>query len=136
MIMVVKMKEYFALSIINPAVGNILSGDKSVEIRSWVPPGLPICNLVLVQNNKYLHDGDVDVNGVALAMVDIFTVRSWTYNDYLQQADEVTLGRSWRRNYYIWELANIRRIANKPKAIAQKGIYSVILPELVLENCQ
>lgn len=134
--MVMKMREYSALSIVSPAVDNILLGCKSVEIRSWLPPELPIYDLLLVQNNKYLNDGDSDPDGVALALVDIFTVYDWTYNDYLQRSNEVTLGRKWKKGYYIWELENIRKIENKPKAVAQKGIYAINVPELILCKSQ
>lgn len=129
------MKEYLALSIVSPAVDNILSGEKSVEIRSWTPPELPIYDLVLVQNNKYLHDGDVDVNGVALAVVDVSMVSDWTYGDYLRQSQDVTLGKDWKKGYYIWKLENIRMVKNKPNVMAQKGIYVIVLPDLALEKC-
>ncbi|MDU2797514.1 MAG: ASCH domain-containing protein [Klebsiella oxytoca] len=129
------MKEYLALSIVSPAVDNILSGEKSVGIRSWTPPELPIYDLVLVQNNKYLHDGDVDVNGVALAVVDVSMVSDWTYGDYLRQSHDVTLGKDWKKGYYIWKLENIRMVKNKPNVMAQKGIYVIVLPDLALEKC-
>lgn len=39
-----------ALSIVKPAVDDIVAGRKRVEIRSWAPPVIPLRDLVLVQN--------------------------------------------------------------------------------------
>lgn len=136
MIMVIIMREYLALSIMSPAVDNVLLGSKKIEIRSWVPPKLPIYNLVLVQNNKYLHEGESDSNGVALAVVDILETSDWTYGDYLRQSNEVTLGREWKEGYYFWKLENIRKIVNKPMAVAKGGVYKIILPEIIVEGCE
>lgn len=61
-----------ALSIVNPAVDDIVAGRKRVEIRSWAPPGMPLRDLVLVQNTIFLRqDGQEDPDGIALAMVDV-----------------------------------------------------------------
>ena len=51
----------FALSIVKPAVDDILSGTKQVEIRSRLPPKIPMRDLVLVQNTIFLRrDGQED----------------------------------------------------------------------------
>ncbi|EXU75996.1 hypothetical protein [Erwinia mallotivora] len=121
------MKKYDALSIIYPAVENILSGSKKVEIRSWLPPVLPFFNLVLVENLRYLKDGDEDLSGCAKAMVDVVDYKKWTYEDFLEQPDSVKLGRAWKDGYYIWILDNIRLIENKNQCLAKKGIYSLEL---------
>ena len=52
--------KYKALSIVYPAVENILNGSKDVEIRSWMPPDIPMRNLVLIENSRYLNDGEVE----------------------------------------------------------------------------
>ena len=73
--------KYQAISILNPAVENILNGSKSIEIRSWHPETMPLNNVILVQNKKYLKNQmDVDF-GVAMAIVDFVTVREWLYED-------------------------------------------------------
>lgn len=117
------MKKYDALSIVYPAVENILSGSKKVEIRSWLPPRMPFLDLVLVENSKYLNDGDEDFNGCAKALVDVVDYKRWTYEDFLNQPESVKLGRVWKEGYYIWILDNIRVIENKKKCLARKGIY-------------
>jgi len=121
------LKEYNALSIVYPAVQNILKGLKSVEIRSWLPPELPLYDLVLVENNLYLNDGDVDPNGKTIALVDVIKVEEWTYQDSLQQNSHIKIGREWKPGYFLWHLENIREINNKEKCLAKKGIYSIKL---------
>lgn len=121
------MKKYEALSIVYPAVENILSGSKKVEIRSWLPPVIPLLNLVLVENLKYLNDGDEDLSGCAKALVDVVDYKSWTYEDFLKQPDSVKLGKVWKEGYYIWILDNIRRIDGEKQCLAKKGIYPLQL---------
>ena len=59
-----------ALSIVKPAVDDIVAGRKRVEIRSWAPPAIPLRDLVLVQNTVFLRqDGQEDPDGIALALV-------------------------------------------------------------------
>ncbi len=65
---------YDALSILKPSVDNIVSGVKNIEIRSWVPREIPLKNVVLVQNEKYLHHKDDIDSGIAMAIVDIIDV--------------------------------------------------------------
>ena len=61
-----------ALSIVKPAVDDIVAGRKRVEIRSWAPPVIPLRDLVLVQNTISLRqDGEEDPDGIALALVDV-----------------------------------------------------------------
>lgn len=61
-----------ALSIVKPAVDDIVAGRKRVEIRSWAPPALTLRDLVLVQNTIFLRqDGQEDHDGIALALVDV-----------------------------------------------------------------
>ncbi|NEG63205.1 hypothetical protein GQQ23_12780 [Pantoea agglomerans] len=117
------MKKYDALSIMYPAIENILAGTKKVEIRSWLPPTIPFLNLVLVENSKYLNDGDEDSNGHAKAIVDIISYREWTYEEFLMQPDSVKLGRPWKEGYYVWVLDNIRKIDKKKQCLARNGIY-------------
>ncbi|MFP1757537.1 hypothetical protein [Lonsdalea quercina] len=117
------MTKYNALSIVYPAVENILSGAKKVEIRSWLPPRIPFLNLVLVENSKYLNDGDEDFDGYAKALVDVVDYKKWTYDDFLNQPESVKLGRIWKDGYYMWILGNIRFIENKKQCLARKGIY-------------
>lgn len=40
-----------ALSIVYPAGTRIAEGKKTLEIRSWLPPRLPLLNLLVVENH-------------------------------------------------------------------------------------
>ncbi|MBN3818164.1 ASCH domain-containing protein [Paraburkholderia sp. Se-20369] len=109
-----------ALSIVEPAVEDILAGRKQVEIRSWAPPEIPLVDLVLVQNKRYLRqDGQEDPDGVALARVDVVGVRDWTPDDARSQ------GKPWCAGYVCWELANVRAIDPPVPCIARRGIYAL-----------
>jgi len=119
------MNRHKALSIVYPAVENIISGSKTVEIRSWLPPHLPFLNLLLVENENYLNDGEIDKHGLAKAIVDVIHCEAWTYDMFLQQSENVRLGRSWKPGYYIWHLNNIRKIEAPVLCEARKGIYDV-----------
>lgn len=111
-----------ALSIVKPAVDNILCGTKRVEIRSWLPPEIPMHDLVLVQNTIFLRqDGQEDPNGIALAVVDIVGVHDWTPEEAHAQ------GKQWSAGYVCWELANVRAIAPSVPCVAKRGIYAVEL---------
>ncbi len=71
------MKKLKALSIVAPACERIISGQKKLEIRSWRPEHLPLCDLVIVQNTQFLHkDGDEQI-GTAMAIIDIVAVHTW-----------------------------------------------------------
>ncbi|AOY95439.1 hypothetical protein BKK79_27115 [Cupriavidus sp. USMAA2-4] len=112
----------FALSIVKPAVDDILSGTKQVEIRSWLPPKIPMRDLVLVQNTIFLRqDGQEDPNGIALAVVDIVGVHDWTPEIARAQ------GKQWSAGYVCWELANVRAIDPPAPCVAKRGIYAVEL---------
>ena len=90
-----------ALSIVAPAVDHILDGRKPVEIRSWLPPQLPFCNLALVQNSIYLRqDGAEDPNGLMKAVVDVAGVHQYS------EAEAGQLGYEWKagyERYHCWE---------------------------------
>ncbi|WP_211090190.1 ASCH domain-containing protein [Pseudothauera nasutitermitis] len=43
------MAEYLALSIVSPQGENIASGRKTLEVRSWQPPALPLHDLLIVE---------------------------------------------------------------------------------------
>lgn len=67
----------------------------------------------MVENRRYLNDGEIDTHAHARAMVDILSVREWTYEDYLNQPETVTIGRAWKPGYYIWLIGNVRKIKMK-----------------------
>jgi len=56
-----------ALSIVRPSGTRIAEGKKTLEIRSWLPPRLPLLNLLIVENGRRLdQEGDVDPEGIAV----------------------------------------------------------------------
>lgn len=113
-----------ALSIVYPAVTDILSGHKRVEIRSWAPPRLPMRDLVLVENHCYLReDGQEDSDGLARARVDVVGVHPWT------PEDAAARGKTWSPGYLCWELENIRAIEPALPCVARRGVYRVTLAD-------
>ena len=59
-----------ALSIVSPHGTNIASGKKTLEVRSWCHPSLPVRDLLIVENSVFLSldmsvdpDGKVFING-------------------------------------------------------------------------
>ncbi len=119
--------EYQALSILKPAVDLILDGKKNIEIRSWLPPEIPMKNVVIVQNQKYLSsDEDID-DGVALAIVDFTEFKVWTEDDYNENGFSVSLGRTWKEGYFTWKIENIRKLKKPILCKAMKGIYQLEL---------
>ncbi|MFQ2256855.1 ASCH domain-containing protein [Aeromonas dhakensis] len=73
-----------ALSIVAPHGANIASGKKTLEVRSWLPPSLPIRDLLIVENGRYLSaDHPVDPAGRAVALVDIEEAHEWQPDEVL-----------------------------------------------------
>lgn len=124
--------KYQALSILKPAVDLILDGQKNIEIRSWLPPEIPMKNVVIVQNQKYLStDEDID-DGVALAIVDFTEFKIWTEDDYNAGNPSINLGRTWKEGYFTWKIENIRRLTKPIICKAMKGIYELDLNDIKL----
>ncbi|MBQ0328163.1 MULTISPECIES: ASCH domain-containing protein [Providencia] len=124
--------KYQALSILKPAVDLILDGKKNIEIRSWLPPEIPMKNVVIVQNQKYLSsDEDID-DGIALAIVDFTEFKIWTKDDYNNSDPLVSLGRAWKEGYFTWKIENIRRLTKPIRCKAMKGIYQLDLNNIEL----
>ncbi len=122
--------KYQALSILQPAVVLIIDGKKKQEIRSWLPPSLPLKNILLVQNEKYLSSDDDEDEGLAMALVDFTEFSNWTEEEYLQQGLKNTLGRVWKPGYYTWKIENIRKLMKPIPCKAKKGIYEVELADI------
>ncbi|MHA3383884.1 hypothetical protein ACX1GN_03735 [Yersinia enterocolitica] len=119
--------EYQAISILDPAVENIINGSKSIEIRSWHPEALPLKNVILVQNEKYLkNQSDEDV-GIALAIVDFVSVRELSYEEFLKQNKNTILNKTWAPGYFIWVIENVRPLKIPVACLARKGIYTLNL---------
>ena len=113
-----------ALSIVYPAATRIAEGRKTLEIRSWQPPVLPLKDLLIVENHRRLEcDGDTDPNGLAVALVDVTHVRPWTPEDAERD------GHTFAAGYHAWLLTNVRPIAPPLRVPAERLIYQVTIPK-------
>jgi hypothetical protein len=109
-----------ALSIVYPAGTRIAEGRKTLEIRSWLPPRLPLLNLLVVENHRRLdREGDTDENALGVAWIDIFHVRPLT------QEDAERDGNQFQPGYHAWEISNVRPIAHPFRIRAERGVYQV-----------
>ncbi len=114
--------QFDALSIVYPAATKIAEGTKILEIRSWKPTALPLRNLVIVENHRRLdREGDVDPDGLAVALVDIEQVRDWTPED--AQRD----GHNFVAGYNAWIITNVRPLTPPQRVPAARLIYQVDL---------
>jgi hypothetical protein len=116
-----------ALSIVYPAATNIAAGKKTLEIRSWKPPTVPLRNLLIVENRRRLdREGDVDPDGLAVAVIDIEEVRDWTEEDAKRD------GHTFVAGYHAWVISNMRPIQSPFRVSAERLIYQVIAPDGLL----
>ena len=112
-----------ALSIVAPHGENIAAGRKTLEVRSWQPPTLPLMDLLIVENSRPLtEDGDVDPDGIAVALVDVVSVAPWL-------PDEVAAACStgWQPGYFSWRLDNVRPLLPRVRVPAARKLYEVHL---------
>ena len=117
------MTAYVALSIVSPQGQNIASGKKTIEVRSWQPPALPIKDLLIVENSIFLtHENQVDPNGRAVALVDVRFVEAW-----LPSQVESACSSGWKPGYFAWHLHNVRPLARSPRVAAERRLYTVEL---------
>lgn len=116
--------KYNSLSIIYPNGSNIANRLKTIEVRSWMP-AIPLhTDLLIIENEKYLKDDDeIDLNGRAVAIVKIKSVRSFVKEDI-----EKACANYWAKDYYSWELYDIRPFSYPEKLPAKKSIYTLELP--------
>lgn len=112
-----------ALSVVSPHGTHIAEGRKSLEVRSWLPPRLPLRDLVIVENQRFLTaEQPEDQEGRAVAVVDVLEVHDW-------QPHEVAAACSsgWQPGYQAWVLSNVRRISPPVQAPAHRKIYEIDL---------
>jgi len=120
-----------ALSIVYPAGTKIATGQKTLEIRSWKPPTLPLLNLLIVENHRRLdRDGDIDPEGMAVALIDIAAVRDWTEEDARRD------GNTFAPGYNAWVISNVRPIRIPFRVQAERLIYKVEVPDEMLKTEQ
>ena len=114
------MQTYCALSIVAPAGQKILKGLKTLEVRRWRPEQLPLKNLVIVENQHFLHQEGEEEMGQAIAIVDVREVHAWTEDEI-----EPAQASYWEAGYWAWTLENIRPIATIQPQIAKRKIYLI-----------
>lgn len=119
------MAKHLALSIVAPHGENIARGIKSLEVRSWQPPSLPLRNILIVENERYLNAaGDVDPNGRAVAIVDVSHVEPW-----LPTEVEAACSSGWQPGFFAWRLENVRPVLRNHRVIAARKLYEVEFPD-------
>jgi hypothetical protein len=111
----------FALSIVSPHGTNIAEGRKTIEVRSWRPPYVPMSNILIVENHKFLTEAEPeDEHGLAVALADIVEVHDW-----LPQEVDAACSSGWQPGYKAWILQNVRPILPKVKLPAKRKLYEV-----------
>ncbi len=116
-----------ALSVVSPSGRKIASGEKTIEVRRWLPDLSPHEDLLIVENDKYLtKTGDIDPDGRAVAIVRISLVRPFIIAD-LQPA----CARYFEQGWHSWVLTNVRPISFSKKVLAARGIYEIDITEIL-----
>ena len=117
---------YKALSVVDPAGTRIRNGRKTLEIRRWIPEGLPLYDVAIVQNSIRLSANGIshDPNGLVLAIVDITHFTEWGEDQISESCASY-----WEPGWYAWHLANVRPIPNGVPAPAELRIYEINLPD-------
>lgn len=114
---------YKTLSIVHPSGTKIANGEKTIEVRSWMPPSDFEGDLLIVENKKFLHnEGETDSDGVPVALVKIKKVRP-----YIESDIPAACASRWEPGYYSWELTDVRKINTSQKVLAARGIYETEL---------
>ncbi|GAA5016818.1 ASCH domain-containing protein [Acinetobacter puyangensis] len=119
------MKIYQALSIVTPAGQQIAKGIKTLEIRSWLPPQLPLKDLLIVENQNYLSEDGDEEPGIAVALVDIESVHDWREDEV-----EAATASYWATGYYAWVISNVRPLTQPIDVMAKRKIYQINLQQL------
>jgi len=119
------------LSVVAPGGHRIAHGRKTLEIRSWLPPKLPMRDLLIVENENYLHEeGDEDPGGRAVALVDIAAAHAWREDE-----TAAACASRWEPGYHAWEIRNVRPIDPPFPAVARRKIYELTLDAAALPGC-
>lgn len=110
-----------ALSVVAPWGVRIARGIKTVEVRRWRPASLPLENLLIVENNRYLRrDGEIDPAGRAVAVVAIREVHNWRPDEV-----EAACASSYEAGWLAWTIEDVRPIEAPIVVTAARGIYEV-----------
>lgn len=108
-----------ALSIVAPAVQQIIDGEKRIEVRSWTPSAPIMVDLALVENQRYLMEDGDESPGELRAFVDVKGFHPWS------EREASTSGATWKPGYISWELSNVRELALPIVCVAKRKIYEL-----------
>ena len=111
-----------ALSVVYPHGTRIARGEKTIEVRSWLPTEGFNEEFVLVENNKYLREpNEVDpAGGKPVAVIRINNVRPFLESDI-----PAACATRWEPGYYSWEVSVIRQIQTDEVVLATRGLYDI-----------
>lgn len=115
---------YLALSIVAPHGENIAKGIKTLEVRLWKPEQLPLKNVLIVQNHRYLSQQDDQDVGQVMAMVDFVDVHEWREDEVI-----AACASHWESGYWAWTIQNVRPIYSTERVAAKRKIYTLRLNE-------
>jgi hypothetical protein len=113
-----------ALSVVKPAGQRIAHGQKTIEVRRWVPNLATDQDLMIVENERYLlREGDENPGGRVVAIVRVGAVRPWTMVDL-----EASCAASFERGWLAWELHSVRPVTSTTPVLAARRLYELALP--------
>ena len=108
-----------ALSIVAPNGTNIAAGRKTLEIRSWCPPRLPLRDLLIIENRIFLTKEDqTDPDGVAIAVVDVEGVHAWQSTELA-----AACATEWTPQMWAWHLTHVRPLNGALRLPARRRLY-------------
>ena len=111
-----------ALSILQPGGSRIATGEKTIEVRGWIPDLADGEDLLIVESHQALtEEGDTDLNGRIVAVVKIKAVRPFTTCDMARACALV-----YEDGKFAWELTDVRPV--RPPygpVLAARGIYEL-----------
>lgn len=123
---ITRMKTYQVLSVVKPAGARIRAGLKTIEVRRWRPDELPLCDLLIVENEIRLSRTGVteDPNGRVVALVDVVAVTDWLEDDLA-----ASCAPYWEEGWLAWRLENIRPVDSAEQVPACRRLYELEFPE-------
>lgn len=110
-----------ALSIVAPNGTNIATGRKTLEIRSWYPPCLPLRDLLIIENQIFLTGEDeADPDGIAVALVDVDEVHAWQPSERA-----AACATQWKPDLWAWHVTHVRPLHGAVRLVARRKLYEV-----------
>jgi hypothetical protein len=119
-----------ALSIVAPNGSRIASGQKTLEIRNWRPPKLPLRDLLIVENKVFLHgEEQSDADGIAVALVDVDDVHAW-----LPAELKAACWAEWVPDLWAWQVSHVRPIDGALRVAARRKLYDEPISQALTEE--